>query len=227
MEKTVEDQKPTESAISRVFTRIGGVLLAPESTYQQVIANKISFWEPLIIVLLLIGVQTAVVVSFCYRAVTAIAESLSSITGAIPLGFFSFFAVIAFIGVILVTLVVWTLVALIAHIIARHIFNGQGSFGQLMKLYGYSTIPWSLQILGTVLFGVSWVLWPMLVFFHIVALFWIVTLMSIAVRQNYNIDAGKAFIASFVGPMTVWLIITGILWAWIWFTISSLTGGVV
>ncbi|MBS7633383.1 YIP1 family protein [Candidatus Bathyarchaeota archaeon] len=225
MEKTMEVQKPTGSTISRVLTRIGGVLLAPESTYQQVIANKISFWEPLIVVLLLVGVQTAIIASFCYRVIAAIEESLTSITGAIPLGLFSFFAAIVFMGAILVTLAMWVLLALIAHIIARHVFKGQGSFGQLMKLYGYSTIPCSLQILGLTLFGINWVLWPILVFFHVVALFWIVILMSIAVKQNYNIDAGKAFIASFVGPMTVWLIITGVLWAWVWFTISSFTGG--
>jgi hypothetical protein len=49
--------------------------------------------------------------------------------------------------------------------------------------------------------------------------------MTTATKQNYGIDTGKAFISSFIGPMLVWLLITGILWAWIWTVISTFTGG--
>jgi len=64
-----------------------------------------------------------------------------------------------------------------------------------------------------------------LVFFHVVAAFWIVILMAVAVKHTYDIDTGKGFISSFIGPMTLWLIIIGIAWAWIWLTIRSLAGG--
>jgi hypothetical protein len=51
--------------------------------------------------------------------------------------------------------------------------------------------------------------------------------MAVAVKHNYKIDTGKAFISSFIGPMTVWLVVVGGMWAWMWLLIRSLTGGAI
>jgi hypothetical protein len=124
-------------------------------------------------------------------------------------------------------LIGWIIVAGIAHLSAKYIFRGTGSFAQLLKLYGYSLAPMSLVILGTVLIGISWVALPLTCFFSVIAVFWIVILMMAAVKQNYGLDTGKAFISSFIGPLIVWLIIVGIFWIWIWLAISSFAGGLV
>lgn len=213
-------------SVSRFLTRIGGVFLAPDATFKQIISEKIGFWEPFLLVLLLVGVQIAVAASFCFRIMAAILDSVSSLTGGVTLGFLNIMLAIMFTVMIIGALVLWFVVAVIAHLIARFVFRGKGSFVQLMKLYGYSIIPCSLQILGMVLVGMSWVLWPFSVFFHIVATFWIVVLMAVAVKHTYDLDIGKAFISSFIGPMTLWLIAIGTAWAWMWLIMRSFTGGI-
>jgi hypothetical protein len=65
------------------------------------------------------------------------------------------------------------------------------------------------------------------VFSSIIATFWVVLLMAVAVKHNYKIDIGKGFISSFIGPMLVWLIIVGIFWVWVILTIRTFTGGIV
>lgn len=227
MEKSESEgpKKGTASYFSLLFSRIGGVFLAPDATFKQIISDKIGFWEPLVLILLLVGIESIVLASFVHRVISAVMISIGSLVGNVSLGFLGFVWLIMVIIMIVATLILWVIVAGIAHISAKYIFKGEGSFFQLMKLYGYSLIPFSLVILGTVLLGISWALWPLLTFFNIVATFWVVLLMAVAVKHNYNLDIGKAFISSFIGPMVVCLIIVGIFWIWIWLIISSFAGG--
>jgi hypothetical protein len=221
--KTSEEK--TGWSFSGLLTRIGGVFLAPDATFKQIITGKIGFWEPFLLVLLLVGVQVAVVASFCFRIMAAILDSISTLTSGVSFSFLSVMLAVMFTVSIIGALILWFVVAIIAHLIARFVFHGRGSLLQLMKLYGYSIIPCSLQILGLVLVGMSWTLWPFLVFFHAVAAFWIVVLMAVAVKHTYDIDIGKGFISSFIGPMTLWLIMIGIAWAWTWVIMRSFAGG--
>jgi hypothetical protein len=128
---------------------------------------------------------------------------------------------------VIVTLISWVIVSGIAHLIARYVFKGQGSYVQLMKLYGYTFVPYSLVILGTVLVELSWTTWLIAVFLSVVTTFWVVLLMAVAVKHNYGIDIGKAFISSFIGPMLLWLLIVGLSWVWILIALRSFTGGLV
>ncbi len=218
-------KKGNSSYFSSFLTRIGGVFLAPDVTFNQIIAEKIRFWEPFILVLLLVGIQGAIFASFAYRVLSAIITAISPIIGEAPLGFLAIIPWIILTLMVVATLIFWVIVAGIAHISAKYIFKGNGSFIQLMKLYGYSFVPCSLVILSTVLFGISWAAWPLSIFLNIVTTFWIVLLMAVAVKHNYGIDIGKAFISSFIGPMVVLLIIVSIFWIWIWLIISSFAGG--
>lgn len=229
MEKS-ESELPKEgiaSYFSLFLSRIGGVFLAPDAAFKRIIADKIGFWEPFLLILLLVGIESMVLASFVHRVVSAIMVSVGSLVGDVFLGFLGVIWLILVIANMVATLILWVVVAGIAHISAKYIFKGEGSFVQLMKLYGYSLVPFSLVILGTVLLGISWATWPLLAFFNIVAAFWVVLLMAVAAKHNYNVDIGKAFISSFIGPMVVWLIIMGVFWVWILFIISSFAGGLV
>jgi hypothetical protein len=165
--------------------------------------------------------------SFAIRIISAIALVFTPLTGTLSLDFLYVIVWIALVGVLIGALILWVILAGIAHLFARYVFRGQGSFVQLMKLYGYALAPASLVILSTVLLGISWVTWPFVQFLNVAAMFWIVLLMAVAVKHNYGLDIGKAFISSFIGPMVVQLVIMGIFWTWMWLYITSLAGGVI
>jgi hypothetical protein len=219
-------KKESRSFFTSFVNRVGGTFLAPDDTFNQIITGKVSFWESFLLVLMLIVVECAVVSSFAYRIVSAVTNALNPLTGGM---FSSSFMSIVFVSMIfamiIATLIFWVIVAGIAHLIAKYIFRGQGSYIQLMKLYGYTLVPYSLVILGTVLIGLSWTTWPIAIFFSIVTVFWVVLLMAVAVKHNYGIDIGKGFISSFIGPMLLWLLIMGLFWAWMLLTLRSFTGG--
>jgi hypothetical protein len=229
MEKTQSQTaaKGSGSVFASFLNRIGGVFLTPDTTFNQIISSRIGFWEPLILILLLIGIEGAVLASFAIRVLSAIMGSLGPVASSTSLGFLTVLPAMMIIMMIASFLILWIIVAGIAHLIARFVFGGRGSFVQLLKLYGYSFAPYSLAILGTVFVGISWITWPLAVFLNIAATFWVVVLMTSAVKHNYDIDTGKAFISSFVGPMLVWLIIVGIFWLWILLLMNSFAGGVI
>jgi hypothetical protein len=220
-------KKGSGSFFVSLMTRIGGVFLAPDATFDQIITEKIGFAEPFILILLLVGIQGAIMASFAQRVISAITTALGPVTGSANLSFMGIIPWVMLIVMIIAVLIGWIIVAGIAHLSAKYIFRGTGSFTQLLKLYGYSLAPMSLMILGTVLTGISWVALPLTQFLCVIAVFWIVVLMTAAVKQNYGLDTGKAFISSFIGPLIVWLIIVGIFWIWIWLAISSFAGGLV
>jgi hypothetical protein len=67
--------------------KIGGVFLAPDDTFNQIVTDKASFWEPFLLVVMLIAIEGGIVSSFPYRVVSAISALTNSITGAaLPLG---------------------------------------------------------------------------------------------------------------------------------------------
>ena len=110
--------------------------------------------------------------SFAYRIVSVIAETVTPLTGGtMPMDLVNnVLASIVFMMVI-DTLILGVIITGISHLVARYIFKGQGSFMQLMKLYGYAFVPHSLVILGTVLGGLSWTNWPVAAFFCIITTF--------------------------------------------------------
>lgn len=229
MEKSGQQtpEKESSSYFTSFLNRIGGIFLAPDSAFTQIISQKISFWEPFILILLLVGIEGAVLASFAVRIVTAVVSVFTPVTGAVNLSILYFFVWLALAVMFLVALIAWVILAAIAHLFARYVFRGQGSFFQLLKLYGYTAVPCSLVILGTVLIGISWAAWPLMQFLAVAAVFWVVLLMALAVKHNYGLDTGKAFISSFIGPMIVQLIITEALWAWIGYYMTSIAGGFV
>jgi hypothetical protein len=230
MEKSSTEpvSKPRRPFFISFVNRIGGVFLAPDETFNQIVTDKVSFWESFLLVVMLVAIEGGIVSSFAYRVVSAITGLMNPLTGAtLPIGFVNVILASMVFMMVIGTLIFWVIVTSIAHLVARYIFRSQGSFIQLMKLYGYALVPYSLAILGTVLVGLSWTTWPIAVFSSIITTFWVVLLMAVAVKHNYKIDIGKGFISSFIGPMLVWLIIVGIFWVWVILTIRTFTGGIV
>jgi hypothetical protein len=224
-----EEKTASKATISSYFTgflnRLGGTLLDPGKTFEQIIAEKRGFLEPLLIVFLSHGIQGAIIGSFIVRIILAIYALLGEWIGEAPSGLIVSIPIITFFVAFVGTLILWVILAGIAHLCAKYIFKGAGSFGQLLKLYGYASVPYSLIILATVLIGVNFTLSPLSLILGLTAIFWMVLIMVVAVDTTYKIGSGKAFISSFVGPMIVLLILFIALWL-ILLGIAAMFGGV-
>jgi len=207
------------------LNRLGGILLDPRETFEQVVAEKRGFLEPLLIVFLSHGIQGAVIGSFIATIILGIWAFLGEWLGAAPHGLIVSIPIITFFVAFIAALILWVILAGIAHLCARYVFKGVGSFGQLFKLYGYASVPYSLIILATVLIGINFSLSPLSLILGLISIFWMVLTMVVAVDTNYKIGLGKAFISSFVGPMIVLLILFIVLWL-ILLGMGAMLGGV-
>jgi len=223
-EKTASKGK-TVSYFMGFFDRLGGTLLDPRQTFEQITAEKRGFLEPLVFVFLSHGIQGAVIGSFIARIILAIFTFLGEWLGEVPHGLIVSIPIIAFFVAFIAALILWVILAGIAHLCAKYVFKGVGSFGQLFKLYGYVSVPYSLIILATVLIGINFSLSPLSLILGLIAIFWMVLTMVVAVDTNHKIGLGKAFISSFVGPMVVLLILFIALWL-ILMGMAAMFGGV-
>lgn len=224
-EEKISSKIGAKSYFRGFLNTLGGTLLDPRGTFEQIITDKRGFLEPLLIVFLSHGIQGAVIGSFIVTIILGIWAFLGEWLGAAPHGLIVSIPIIAFFVAFIATLILWAIVAAIAHLCARYVFKGVGSFGQLFKLYGYASVPYSFIILATVLIGVNFSLSPLSLILGLIAIFWMVLIMVVAVDTNYKIGLGKAFVSSFVGPMIVLLILFVALWL-ILMGMAAMFGGV-
>jgi hypothetical protein len=141
MEKqsTETPKKRTGASSVSFMNKIGGVILAPDATFPEIITEGTGFWEPLLLLVLLFAIQGAVQASFAYRVFSAFASALGPMTsGFITGSWFSIVVLSMIVATIVGVLIFWVIVAGIAHLCAKYVFRGEGSFVDLMKLYGYS-----------------------------------------------------------------------------------------
>jgi len=131
-EKTASKSK-TISYFTGVFDRLGGTLLDPRQTFEQIIAEKRGFLEPLVFVFLSHSIQGAIIGSFIARMILAIWAFLGEWLGAAPHGLIVSIPVIAFFVAFIGALILWVILAGIAQLCAKYVFKGKGSFGQLFK----------------------------------------------------------------------------------------------
>ncbi|MCP8323642.1 MAG: YIP1 family protein [Candidatus Methylarchaceae archaeon HK02M2] len=172
--------------------------------------------EPLLLIVIFSVIQGALVGVFIARIFSSIFALMGSLIGVGELGMLDALSPIipitTAIMCIVGSIIFWLISAGIAHLCARFIFGGMGAYTQLLKLYGYATVPCSLVILGMVLmgldfmffFGFSIVLW-------LIAIFWTVSIAVVAVERCHLIDPGKAFISSFVVPLIVYMLFLSLL----------------
>jgi len=170
----------------------------------------------LLLIIIFFGIQGALVGVFVTRVFSSIITFLGSYAGFEQFGTLqalsSIIPVTTTIMCIVGSLIFWLISTGISHLCARYIFGGMGAYTQLLKLYGYATVPSSLVIFGIILVGLNFFFFAgyFLVLF-LIALFWMVTISVVAVERCHLIDPGKAFISSFVLPLVVYLIISALL----------------
>jgi len=207
------------------LSRLGETLLEPGKMFERLIAEKKGFLEPLVIVLIFHGVQGALIGSFIAKIIITVFAFFGSLFGAqnaVPSFVSTIPAIIAIVGIIC-ALLLWVILTGIAHISAKYIFKGVGSFTQLFKLYGYASVPNILAIFATLLIGINFfVFLGFSLILCFASIFWMVLIMVVAVQKTYQIDPGKAFISAFIAPIVVILILL----AFVGLLLSMLFGGI-
>ncbi|MGQ9469199.1 MAG: YIP1 family protein [Nitrososphaerales archaeon] len=210
-------QRKPSSGFIGFLDRLGGALIEPRKTFYHILEEKRGILEPLLLIIVFSSIQGALVGVFIVRILYSFFPFLSPIIGAGQLRAFQeslfIIPIITTISWIIFSLISWVISAGIAHLCARYIFKGIGSYTQLLKLYGYASIPSSLVILGMLLvslnfslfFGISIILW-------LIAVFWTVITLVVAVERCHLIDPGQAFISSFISPLIFYIILSTLIW---------------
>jgi len=198
--------------------RLGGTLLEPGKTFEQMISEKRGFLEPLFIVFVFHVVVGALVGSFIAKLALSILAFLGPFLGGEVTGIILQIPVLITLLWLVCGLMLWVIFAGIAHLCARHVFKGVGSFAQLLKLYGYAYVPYFLVIIATMLLEANLFLFlGYSMILYITAILWMVLLMVVAVERSHRIDPGKAFISSLTGPLAISIILlatSGLLISW-------------
>ncbi|MCP8305348.1 MAG: YIP1 family protein [archaeon] len=213
-EVSVKYRDPT--GFTGFLDRLGGALLEPRKTFDDILTEKRGILEPLLLIVAFFGIQGALVGVFAVRIISSILALLGPIIGVEQFGTFQAFSFIIPVTTAIVwiigSLICWFISAGIAHLCARYVFSGMGAYTQLLKLYGYATVPSSLVILGMVLVGLNFpFFFGYFIILCLIAIFWMVSISVVAVERCHLIDPGKAFISSFVVPLVVYLIISALL----------------
>ncbi|NWG08754.1 MAG: YIP1 family protein [Nitrososphaerales archaeon] len=209
MEEGVLVQGKASSSFVRFLDRLGGALIEPRKTFYDMLAEKGGIIEPLLLVVLFFGLQGALVGVFLFRLLSPITPFMSFIGAEQSMTLQTFLLtipVITTVSWVIIALLLWIISAGIAHLCAKYIFKGRGSYTQLLTLYGYASVPSSLVILGMILVGLNvFSFFVFFMFLSIVAAFWTVVILVVAVERCYLIDPGQAFISSFIVPLAVYL----------------------
>jgi len=213
-------ERKSSSGFIGFLDRLGGTLLEPGKTFYRILEEKRGILEPLFLIILFFGIQGALVGVFIVRILYSFLPFLSPIIGVEQLKTFqdilSIIPIITTISWIIFSLILWVISAGIAHLCARYVFKGMGSYTQLLKLYGYASVPSSLVILGMLLVSLNFSLFfGFSIILCLIAIFW-----TVAVERCHLIDPGQAFISSFIAPLILFIILSAI----IWLIFSSLGG---
>ncbi|MGQ9719048.1 MAG: YIP1 family protein [Nitrososphaerales archaeon] len=208
MEEVLVQGKASSSFV-RFLDRLGGALIEPRKTFYDMLAENRGIIEPLLLVVLFFGIQGALVGVFLFRLSSSIMPFMSFMGAEQSMALQTFLLTIPVITTVLwliVALLLWIISAGITHLCAKYIFKARGSYTQLLTLYGYASVPSSLVILGMILVGLNiFSFFVLFMFLFIVAAFWAVVILVVAVERCYLLDPGQAFISSFIVPLAVYL----------------------
>ncbi|MEM3068446.1 MAG: YIP1 family protein [Nitrososphaerales archaeon] len=215
MENETSIQSKPPSGFTGFLGRLGGTLLEPRKTFYDMMQREMGILEPLFLIIVFFGIQGALVGVFTVRILYSFLAFLSPIIGAEQLQAFQggLFIVpfITAISWIVFALMIWIISAGITHLCAKYIFKGMGSYTQLLKLYGYASVPSSLVILGMMLTSLNFsIFFGLSMILCLMAVFWTVIILVVAVERCYLIDPGQAFISSFIVPLIVYLALSAL-----------------
>lgn len=199
--------------------RLGGTLTEPIHTFDQMLDEGASFREALVVVALTFGIIGGIVGFGLARLASSALTFIGPWAGgAIPPQVASQLFLILPAGlallIFLCVFVFWVVSSAIAHLCARGVFGGGGSYGQLLTLQGYAATPFFLAAVGLALGWWNAALLPYTAFLGLTAVFWPVLLSVIAVERSHRISFGRAFVSAFIAPLLVYLVILmGLGWA--------------
>jgi len=210
-------ERKSSSGFTGFLDRLGGTLLEPRKTFYDILEEKRGILEPLFLIILFFGIQGALVGVLIVRILYSFLPFLSPIIGVEQLkafqGILFVIPIITTISWIIFSLILWVISAGIAHLCAKYVFKGMGSYTQLLKLYGYASVPSSLVILGMMLASLNFsIFFGFSVILCLIAVFWTVIILVVAVERCHLIDAGQAFISSFIAPLVLLIILSAIIW---------------
>jgi hypothetical protein len=224
MKKDVLVQGKASSSFVRFLDRLGGALIEPRKTFYDMLAEKRGIIEPLFLVVLFFGLQGALVGVFLFRLLSSIAPFMSFMGAEQSRALQTFLLTIPVIITILsviIALLLWIISAGIAHLCAKYIFKGIGSYIQLLTFYGYASVPSSLVILGMIIVGLNvFSFFVFFMFLFLVAAFWTVVILTVAVERCYLIDPGQAFISSFIVPLAVYFALLALI-GWLFLALGG------
>jgi len=210
-EGEIGTQTKTPSGSVEFLGRVGGALLEPGKTFYQIIAERRSILESLLLVIIFSSVYGAVIGASVARVIPSLLTGLGSVFGA-EAQFTGLLGIVWLIPIatallnIIGTLILWVISAGISHLCAKYVFKGRGSYVQLLQLFGYAFVPVSLVIAGVLIVGVN--LSPLYsLILSLIAVFWAVIILVVAVEKAHQLDAGKAFVSAFIAPLAFYLLI--------------------
>ncbi|MCP8309721.1 MAG: YIP1 family protein [archaeon] len=217
MENNTLAQRKSPSGFTGFLDRLGGILLEPRKTFYDILEEKRGILEPLFLIIVFFGIQGTLVGVFIVRILYSIFILLGPIIGVGQLKAFQgslfIIPIITTISWIVFALLLWVISAGIAHLCAKYVFKGMGSYAQLLTLYGYASVPSSLVILGMMLASLNFsIFFGFSIILCLIAVFWTVIILVVAVERCHLIDPGQAFISSFIVPLIFLLILSGLIW---------------
>lgn len=226
MEKETFAERRSSSGFVGFLDRLGGVLLEPRKTFYDILEEKRGILEPFLLLIIFSGIQGALVGVFLARLLYSFFPFLSPLIPIEQLeilqGSLFTIPIITAFSCIVFALILWVISAGIAHLCARYIFKGMGLYTQLLKLYGYASVPSSLILLGMILSSFNFsVFFGFSLILCLISLFWTVLILVVAVERCHLIDPGQAFISSFIAPLVFYALLSAVIWL-----IFSAIGGI-
>lgn len=214
-----------DSAIASFATDVAGVLVAPAETLRT-IGDRRAVIPAMVLVLLVVGVTTAVQAAMLFTQLSPFTGASSPIPGLL-------------LGVQLTNLlwnlvwapVIWTITSGMLFGIAW-LLGGRGDFMSLWAASGFALLPQLLvapilaghELVGTVSGGLQLLSLLIVLPVSIGAFFWYLALLAIAIRETMAVTTGRAIgvIALFVAVV----VMIGVLIACILFLITAAILGV-
>lgn len=204
------DSKLSQKRIG-VLERIGGSLIDPEATFRAMVEDQISVGGALLAVIVFSLVEGFALGSIAstLKYFTSFASQWLSFAGG-QLGWLTLLAwliipAVTF-AVVVGNLIFWVFSSWIAHISAKYIFGGEGSFTEVLTSCGYSwsaVMPFLAGVALTTFSGnmiFLTVLTP-------ISLAWFLVSWVTAIKTVHGIDAGRGFVSAFIIPLTVYVLI--------------------
>jgi hypothetical protein len=189
--------------------RIGGALIDPEITFNTIIKRGIGVRGAILNIILFSVVEALLFSSAISLILMRVAVFLREWFGfsLASAGWLPWVITPTFIGLkIVLSLLAWVILGGLAHLSARHAFSGEGTYSEILTLYGYG---WSakMPLLAGAALSILTQNPVYLLVFALVSFIWILIVWTAAVKVSHGIDFGRAFISVFIVPLVVFTLI--------------------